>query len=293
MKLQHSSALLSILLLCTASTCNSSLKHQAGILKETETKEKIDGVKNEIDEKGKAYVFGTGLALDRETNASPAVKIAKEFNDKAQVILGPPKVADAAEMQKIVGGLLSEQKKEREDARKREEKLIGEVAILNLEREKLRVELDKIQIQQAKDNAENAEKAQKWDELQRKNFLKRFWGWLTATLGVGGIVALIIFFPALLPVVARMFAWAIGKVPALAGAIGVAGTKVFDGVVKGVGRVRTELKLEEKLPLEQQKKYTAAEVRQMLDDHLLKATDEEHRKLIEARRKAIGADSVA
>jgi hypothetical protein len=83
--------------------------------------------------------------------------------------------------------------------------------------------------------------------------------------------------------------WLIGKIPALAGFLGLVSRRAFDGVVKGVGEIRRELKQNKALPPEQQPSYRPAEVLDLVDNTLRGATEGEanHRGLIEARREAL------
>lgn len=115
-------------------------------------------------------------------------------------------------------------------------------------------------------------------EAERNARLKFWTKWLSAgTLAIGGCVALFVFCPVALPIVGRLLGWAVGKVPALAGAVGVVGKDAFDAVVRGVGNARDAMK-----------KSGAAELG-MLDTHLRIETDAAHKELIEARRVAVGA----
>jgi hypothetical protein len=113
---------------------------------------------------------------------------------------------------------------------------------------------------------------------EERNARIRFWSkWLsTGTVLIGGAVALFVFCPVALPLVGRFLGWVVGKIPALAGAVGVVGKDAFDAVVRGVGNAR-----------EAMKKNGSADLA-MLDTHLKFETDEGHKELIEQRRVALG-----
>jgi hypothetical protein len=72
---------------------------------------------------------------------------------------------------------------------------------------------------------------------QRISWWTRFSGW---TLGlVGGGIALGIFCPLALPIIGRILAWLVGKLPGLASAVGVVSVKAFDAVVRGIEKAKT------------------------------------------------------
>jgi hypothetical protein len=71
---------------------------------------------------------------------------------------------------------------------------------------------------------------------QRVTWLKRG---TTLTLILAGFVVLAISFPAAVPLAGRVLAWLVGKIPALAGSVGVVSVKAFDAVVKGIEQTRT------------------------------------------------------
>jgi hypothetical protein len=55
---------------------------------------------------------------------------------------------------------------------------------------------------------------------------------------LGGLIALVVFVPAAAPILGRMLAWLVKKIPALAGALGVVSVNAFDAVVRGIERSR-------------------------------------------------------
>ena len=71
---------------------------------------------------------------------------------------------------------------------------------------------------------------------QRAEWFRRGSLW---TLIVGGFIALAIFFPAAVPLVGRLLAWVVGKVPSLAGSVGVVGVQAFDAIVKAIEQTRS------------------------------------------------------
>lgn len=116
-----------------------------------------------------------------------------------------------------------------------------------------------------------------YEAEKNKGVLRRIWTWGLGTLGVGGMIALAVIFPAVIPLLGSLVSWLVGKMPGLASYFGVVGKKAFDAVVLGVGNVRKELKSSK-----------ADDTLKLVNTELQKATDEEHRRLIDYRRVEVG-----
>ena len=111
-------------------------------------------------------------------------------------------------------------------------------------------------------------------EAQRNSRIKRWFAWLSfGGLGIGGVIALMVFVPVSIPLLGRLLASAVSAFPKLAGFVGVVGTKAFDGVVKGVENAKSELGFKQ----------------QDLLDSLSKAMDQDHKDLVRARRPVVTA----
>lgn len=120
-----------------------------------------------------------------------------------------------------------------------------------------------------------AAKGELYETQQNKSLIKRLWRWLFATFGMSGLIALGLLCPAVLPLLARLAAWLVAKIPALAGTFGVVSKQAFDAVVSGVGEVRSQWK------------QAGNPALQTLDRELKKSTDQNHRALIESRRNVL------
>jgi len=116
-----------------------------------------------------------------------------------------------------------------------------------------------------------------YEAEKNRSIVKRIWHLTIGTLGIGGVIALCVFCPALIPLGGAFVSWLIGKVPALASLFGVVGKRAFDAVVKGVGQAKEKLK------------ETHPEADEILGTELEKATDAEHRVLIQQRRAILKA----
>lgn len=115
-----------------------------------------------------------------------------------------------------------------------------------------------------------------YEAEHNKGIVKRVWHWLTATIGIGGIIALCIFCPAVIPIFARILAWIVAKVPALASTIGVVSTKAFDSVVKGVEQFKQHAS-----------KESAPAAVDALHDELSKSMDQDAKDLVRARKPSV------
>lgn len=115
----------------------------------------------------------------------------------------------------------------------------------------------------------------KYEEQRNRSILRRFWGWLVSTLGVGGIIALCVFCPAAIPILLRVVAWVVNKIPALASVAGVVSRKAFDQVVIGVQNAKAHY--------EQKGDSEAAQV---LSSNLAQAmaNDPDHDLLVRSRK---------
>jgi len=61
----------------------------------------------------------------------------------------------------------------------------------------------------------------------------------TTTL-IGGLIALFVFCPVALPIVGRLLAWLVGKIPSLASALGVVSVKAYDAIIRGIEKAKDD-----------------------------------------------------
>jgi hypothetical protein len=216
---------------------------------------KVDANRAALDEESRALTTAVVDVLSRaETNCFPA-QIALELAKQDQSIEGIPALRIDAD------ALLARDASAWEELRERE----------RYQRKLLRDRVD-LENRLRAAEAQLIELGGRYEAEHNASVVKRFWRWLLATFGIGGIVALCVFCPAVIPIVGRVASWVVGKVPSLAGYFGVVSKNAFDAVVRGVGEVRSKLK------------ETHPEVLTTLNTELHKSTDAEHRDLIDARR---------
>ncbi len=179
-------------------------------------------------------VAATGMALKGAPNTNLAVKVATEFNSKAALLLPTPGYDDARKYQQIVTGLTSSDPKERAGAALVLEERDARIALLqaqrNAEAERLaQLELKLIEM----GNEYEKEKNKSW------------WTRLYSALGVGGLLALALAFPVLIPIGGQLLGSLVSAVPSLASACGVVGRRAFDSVVTAVQKSKEKMETAE------------------------------------------------
>jgi hypothetical protein len=115
------------------------------------------------------------------------------------------------------------------------------------------------------------------------------WRWSagisSAVVLCGGFIALAIFCPVALPILGRILGWIAGKLPGLAGALGVVSVKAFDAVVKGIERSRGAT-AENATFLKNER--GGVENESPLAIRLSREMDAVHKSLVRARKGALG-----
>ncbi len=240
-----------------------------------------------------------GQAQAGQTNALASVTnglaVATRFNDRAQGLLPAAPADVTAAHVKAAQDLLSLEKLRVAHA----EGVLNERdrQIVNLESELRQLHQKEGQTKAAyeaaitkmkADYSEAAEKAALWDAEQRKSWWKKFFAWIFSTLGIGGIIALCVLCPAVLPILGSAMSFVVSKIPALATFLGGVGKSAFDAVVKGHGEARDEVKKMAELTPDRTLK--PKEVLALIDSKMKDATEvgpANFRPLIESRRKKL------
>lgn len=134
-------------------------------------------------------------------------------------------------------------------------------------------------------------------QARRTRFLAK---WITGgTVLVGGVVAVCIFFPIGIPILGRVLGWVVGKLPNLAGAVGVVGVKAFDAIIRGIEKTRSHpitaaapavLTPREGLENEDSRRDgpgSKPNWMEGLEANLSKAMDADHKRLVKSRKRAV------
>jgi hypothetical protein len=115
-----------------------------------------------------------------------------------------------------------------------------------------------------------------------------FWArWVgRLTLPVAGLIALMVFVPAAIPILGRLLAWLVGKLPILAGYVGVVSTNAFDATVKGIEAWKQSTASTQP-PGQSPSPSPAAAPQPALLNALSQSMDGSHKALVRARRNAV------
>jgi len=132
-------------------------------------------------EAAKGTVFATGRALAYETNGSPAVVVARDLNDRAQLTLGLPTSAEGLAWARIVDGLLSAKEADRAEAVKALAERDARIGYLEDKLKGLAVQTAKAEDRRDDSLLAIAREATTWRGIKR-------------ILWIGGGVAFLLFF---------------------------------------------------------------------------------------------------
>ncbi len=184
-----------VLLLLTGCLTPSKKYHKAE--QKVERSEKaIDTAKDERVEKGKAYVYGTRLSLDRVPK-SPESDLSIRLIDLASLTLGPPKLEDARQMREIISGLTQAEQKLKDQAEAQLSEFNASVDLLEAKAETLKKVYDKEVIKLEKISTVNADKADKWDVensfVNQWNPFRTFWKLCKQLMVLGAIGGVLYF----------------------------------------------------------------------------------------------------
>lgn len=223
-----------------------------------------------VAEVSRALTTGVADALAVAQTTNAAVKLAERLARADQEIEGLP--MERLPVEEAIGEGMRDEGRGMSGAALREvEEVLGSVP--GLRKEGARLE----RVAEARE-AKLLEMGVKAEE-DRNGKIWRRWKWGSGFAAVaGGLAAVFVLCPLALPIVGRLLGWMVGKVPSMAGAIGVVGADAFDAVVRGVGASRKEMKAD----------ANDAEELKRLDAHLRAETDRAHKRLIEERRAAVG-----
>lgn len=231
---------------------------------------KLEKIEEKLVEESKALTTGALDALSFAPTNKPT-DLAKKFLQRDQQIEGTP-----AERIDVVG-ILATNKASIDALDKR----------LEMQQEWLQ-ERVKLEVELNKANEKLIELGRLYEQEKAKSVWKRIWSWTMSTLGLGGFVALVVFCPAVLPIIGGIASFLISRIPALTNLLGLVGKSAFDATVKGVGNARKRLKLSAEVS--PQLTYSAKEVLDILDSELKDATevgDANFRQLIQSRRQRL------
>lgn len=122
---------------------------------------------------------------------------------------------------------------------------------------------------------------------REQNRARVFWAKFAAWTGGPAVIliALCVLFPAAIPIIARLLAWIAGRVPALAGALGVVSVKAFDAVIRGIERSKSSAPPPP--PLANTTAVEPSSLTETLHAHLSREMDAAHKRLVRSRKAKI------
>lgn len=222
-------------------------------------------VEEKVAQKASANAYATGLALKAAPQTNRAVAVAQTFNEKTKALLPKPDYDTIIEYESIVAGLLSENEKQRAQGQKALTQADAEISALVSERRAVESRVAELENRLIEYGAKY--------ELERN---KSWWTRLYAFLGFGGIIALVVAFPILIPLGGQAVGWIINAVPSLASWVGLVSRKSFDSILVGVESAKVRMKTDSK-----------DDAVLLLKEELSKATDSDHRRLIADRKQSL------
>lgn len=224
------------------------------------TSEKIQETKINIEN---TNFIGARLSI---YGAETANSITSEFLRRNENILGKP----LQPQEPTINNLLSTNPTIRLAEEKKQNLKENDEIKLRAENEKLRRELE--------------EYGEKYEAERNRSIVKRIWSWSISTLGITGILLLIIFFPACIPIFTQILAKIVSLIPSLAHGLGIVSSKIVKNTSLAIGTLRDNLKKEKELG---QKTYNSTQVLEMLDRELKIALDSDDKKIIENFRNKL------
>jgi len=203
---------------------------------------------------------------------TPRSRLALSFAQQDQMIEGLP--IEPISVESFIDLAISENDKDIKELQKKLARL--EESVAEFRQTKL---INKLEV-----NARTEELVNKgilYEEEHKKKTWEKVWSWAKGTLGIGGIIALVLLCPAIIPIFGQMLGAVVKAIPSLASAFGVAATSTVDALVKGVQQTRKQIKNGGDGP------YTKDEVLSIIDGNLAFHQKEADEKLVTARKTAL------
>lgn len=157
-------------MICSSLTGCSIFKNPLGSWNKAETKvataaEKIDNNNERIITEGRNYVYATHLALKADTSTNKYHALETQMNDRAVSVLGSPAIDKVAQLESMVGNLLSENQKLVNKGESQLSVFDLNTAKLQSENTSLQAKLENAQKKLEDVGTTNSSMAQKWNTL--------------------------------------------------------------------------------------------------------------------------------
>lgn len=168
----------------------------------------VAGVANE---RGIAYPSNT-VAISRYnlTQAERAGNLTGSLLERNIPLIGAPATNQVAR----VDALLSDDASQQSLAVKREE-LLAQAEARQV-----------AQLRQAESRL--VELGQFYEKEKAQSAWRRVWAWSISVFGIGGVIAICVFFPAVIPILGSILGWIVSAVPSVAKWIGLVSVKAYE-----------------------------------------------------------------
>lgn len=241
--------ILAISLAVLLTGCASSVSKLAKIMRSDNESEKINAT-------------GVVDALDQvpSEHKVAAVTVASRLAKDLQVIEGLPTSAQRLDVTRLIANDEGEWRKVNDRQAKD--------AKNSLERRSIEERLIDLGVQKEQEN--------------HKNLFRRILFWGVSTFGLGGMIALCVFFPFLIPIflklIGMVISWLVGAVPSLIHFFGVVGKSTMENVVTGVESIKEQVHTAK--ASNPSMRYSADDVLAMFKKELGSSTDQKDKAII-------------
>jgi hypothetical protein len=215
---------------------------------------------DELNRHLRAYVTGTVDSLSISEKKQTEHKIALNFAQKAQEIVGLPHPGDKIHVTDII--------QNNEDAIDNLADRDSEVIALSRQKEVLGHEL--------KDTEDKLIELGESKGSLNQGFFAKAWAWLLGTFGlIGAIAILVIGGPALLPIIGQILAWAVTKIPPLVSWMGLTSFSLTKNIIRGIHDTKEKIKM-----ADEEKKFSKTELLDMFRTNLGNTTNHSDKNII-------------
>jgi hypothetical protein len=152
--------------------------------------------------------------------ADTAAALADRLASRAQALIGPPAIPQADRVQSLLNpspaALARERARESDQAEQLAAQRTLEVGLI--------------------------EKGKTYELQHNRGILRRSWAAAVGSLGIGGLIALVICFPAALPILGSALGLLISKIPQISSLIGLVGKRSYERAVTAIQEIKDQSK---------------------------------------------------
>lgn len=225
-----------------------------------ELKQQRDAERAKVDEQVRASAAATGDSIEALTRDLIALRqqyadvpwepvgiklnAAARFNQTVESLVGAPQAINRIDVtpffsvnareRSVAWSKYESKEKEAADAQANAAKLDAQLKQLDQTLQDRKAELAAAQA-----NLERTQKALQTEKTRL--FWSRVWDYTKATIGIGGLIALVVFFPAVIPLIGSAVSAIVKIFPASMSYFRVASKSTLENVVTGIGKAKAEI----------------------------------------------------